>query len=129
MTDLGKKSMKFFAFSLFVFSLFSSAFAAVPDTARVWLKVEVETSYGWFWQTSVGHVQVLSDPDHPHRIPAGKLCARLIAHDTTVTCLENADSLVIIEKKRGIFIGKREARLSAWAENPAIKETSVSLKP
>jgi hypothetical protein len=121
--------MKFFAFSLFVFALLSSACAAEPDTARVWLKVEVETSYGWFWQTTVGRVCVLANPDYPHRIPAGKLCARLIAHDSTVTCIENADSLVIIEKKRGIFIGKREARLSAWAEHPTIKETSVSLKP
>lgn len=114
---------------LFAFSLCSSACAAEPDTARVWLKLEVVTSYGWFWQTSVGHVQVLSDPDHPHRIPAGKLCARLIAHDSTVTCIENADSLTIVEKKRGIFIGKREARLTAWSTNPAVKETSVSLKP
>ena len=112
--------------------LAAAAYGQTPapaDTSRAWLKLEIETSYGWFWQTSVGKAYVLADPDHPRPFKAGKLCGRLIAHDTTVTCLEKADTLIITEKKKGIFIGKREAFFSAWSESPNLKIERVSMKP
>jgi hypothetical protein len=119
-------------FSLIFLLLALTAGAQTPvpaDTSRAWLKLEIETSYGWFWQKSVGHAYLLTDPEHPRPLKAGKLCARLVAHDTTVVCHENADTLIITEHKKGIFIGKREAFLSAWCENPNVKIERVNMKP
>jgi len=111
---------------------------APPDTSSpnsteppplAWLRVEVETSWGWFWQKSTATAYVMENRITRRRLKAGKLCLRLEAHDITENCVENADSLVVTERKRGIAIPKRTAVATAWAENPDLEETSVALEP
>lgn len=99
------------------------------DSTQAWLRVEVETSWGWFWQKSTGRVYVMVDKQSRQRMKAGKLCARLEAHDITEKYVDNADSLVVIEKKRGLGIPKRTAVVTAWAESPNLEEVSVALEP
>lgn len=101
----------------------------MPDATTAWLRVEVETSWGWFWQKSTGRAYVMADKDSPRRVKAGKLCVSLEAHKITEKCAENADSVVVFEKKRGVGIPKRTAVVTAWAESPDLEEVSVALEP
>ncbi|MBU0509018.1 hypothetical protein KKH27_09315 [bacterium] len=101
------------------------------DTAAppAWLRVEVETSWGWFWQKSTGRAYVMVDKKSQQRLKAGTLHVRLEAHNITEKHMDNADSVVVFEKKRGLGIPKRIAVVTAWAENPDLEETSVALEP
>lgn len=101
----------------------------IDSAALPWLHVEVETSYGWFWQKSTGRAFVTAGRKSAERIKVGKLCIQLVAHDTTRFCLEHADSITVFEKKRGVGISKREAFVTAWTFEPALEPTTVSLKP
>ncbi|MDD5088948.1 MAG: hypothetical protein PHI18_09155 [bacterium] len=101
----------------------------MADSTTAWLRVEVETSWGWFWQKSTGRAYVMADRDSPRRVKAGKLCISLEAHKITEKCVDNADSLVVFEKKRGVGIPKRTAVVTAWAESPDLDEVSASLEP
>lgn len=104
--------------------------AAITDSAALpWLHVEVETSYGWFWQKSTGRAYVTTGRKSAERVKVGKLCIQLVAHDTTRFCFEQADSITVFEKKRGVGISKREAFVTAWTFEPALEPTTVSLKP
>jgi len=99
------------------------------DSTTAWLRVEVETSWGWFWQKSTGRVFVMADRESPRRVKVGRLCISLEAHKITEDCAENADSLVVFEKKRGVGIPKRTAVVTAWAESPDLEEVSAALEP
>lgn len=104
--------------------------AAIADTAALpWLHVEVETSYGWLWQKSTGRAYVTAGRKNAERVKVGKLCIQLVAHDTTRFCLEQADSITVFERKRGLGISKREAVVTAWTFAPSLEPTTVSLKP
>lgn len=105
--------------------------ASPPDSVCLlpWLHVEVETSYGWFWQKSTGIAYITTSRDSKQFVKVGKLCVRIIAHDTTTKCLENADSVVVIEKRKGIAIPKRTAFVTAWTENPVLDTLRVEMKP
>ncbi|HEY3295614.1 MAG TPA: hypothetical protein VGL38_09245 [bacterium] len=105
--------------------------SAPADSAKPlpWLHVEVETSYGWFWQKSTGIAYTTAGRDSKQRVKVGKLCVRLAAHDTTVKCLENADSVVVFEQKKGVGIHKLTAFVSAWTENPKLDTLRVQMNP
>jgi len=111
--------------------------AAAPDSAATdtitrplpWLHVEVETSYGWFWQKSTGIAYTTTGRDSKQLVKVGKLCVRLAAHDTTVKCLENADSVVLFEQKKGVGIKKCTAYVTAWTENPKLDTLRTEMAP
>jgi len=111
--------------------------AAAPDSAATdtitrplpWLHVEVETSYGWFWQRSTGVAYTTAGKDSKQRIKVGKLCLRLVAHDTTTQCLENADSITVFESKKGVGIKKCTAYVTAWTESPKLDTLRVQMAP
>jgi hypothetical protein len=105
--------------------------SALTDSvaATAWLHVEVETSWGWFWQKSKGLAYVIKEKNSQQRVKVGKLCLRLEAHGWHEECHDNADSIVVIEKKRGVAIPKRIARVTAWTENPKLGPTTTSLEP
>jgi hypothetical protein len=94
-----------------------------------WLHVEVETSYGWFWQKSTGIAYTTVSRDSKQLVKVGKLCVQLVAHDTTTKCIENADSVVIFEKKSGVAIPKKIAYVAAWTEDPKLDTLRVHLAP
>ncbi|MFZ5432429.1 MAG: hypothetical protein ACOZB3_01525 [Calditrichota bacterium] len=107
---------------------------AVVDSPQVaqpqaWLRVEVETSWGWFWQKSTGRAYVTVDKKTQARTKAGTLHIRLEAHNINEKTVTDADSISISERKRGLGIPKRVAVVTAWAENPDIEETTVALEP
>ena len=102
---------------------------ADTTTALPWLHVEVETSWGWFWQKSSGKAYTYASKDSKQRVKVGNLCIKLEAHETHQFCEVNADSIVITEKKRGIAIPKRTAIVTAWAENPKLGPSTASLEP
>ncbi len=104
---------------------------AVPQTMTIqpWLHVEVETSYGWFWQKSKGRAWVTAGKQDTTPMNVGSLCIRLAAHDTTLKCDSNTNEISLQEKKRGIQIKKHTAIVSAWAENPALDTVTVSMEP
>jgi hypothetical protein len=104
---------------------------ASPDSVCFlpWLHVEVETSYGWFWQKSKGIAYVTASKDSKQLIKAGRLCVRLMAHDTTIKRVDKADSIVVIEKKWGIAIPKRTAYVAAWTEDPVMDTLRVEMAP
>jgi len=107
------------------------AVAADADTVRPlpWLHVEVETSYGWFWQKSTGIAYTTAGRDSKQLVKVGKLCVRLAAHDTTLKCEENADSVVIFEHKKGVAIKKCTAYVTAWTESPKLDTLRVQMAP
>ncbi len=97
--------------------------------AGAWLHVDVETSYGWFWQKSVGRAYLTKTRESKERVKAAKLCVRLVAHDSTEKCVTGQDSLVVVEHKKGMGIPKRVARVAAWTINPTRDTTRVQLAP
>ncbi len=99
------------------------------DSSQVYLRVELETSYGWLWQKTQGRAYTTSDKDGKHRLKVDKLCLTLIAHDTTTQCAEGKDEIIIKEKKRGIGIKKKLAQISAWTEGPALGPEKLEMKP
>jgi hypothetical protein len=101
----------------------------VDTVANLWLSLEVETSWGWFWQKTTGKAFVTVGKNSPVRHPVGKLYVRLVAHDSTQKVLANADSIVIFEKKKGLGIPRRTAYLTAWTEDPALDTTRVHIAP
>jgi hypothetical protein len=102
---------------------------AVDSASNLWLHVDVETNYGWFWQKSTGRAYVTEGKDGKKRHAVGKLCLQLVAHDSTVQCLSGADSILVTEKKKGLGIHKRTAYVTAWTENPALDTTRVQITP
>lgn len=104
---------------------------AVPETVveLPWLHVEVETSYGWFWQKSRGRAWVTAGKQDTMPVSVGNLCIRLAAHDTTIKCEANTNEISLQEKKKGIQIKKRIAVVSAWAESPALDTVTVRMEP
>lgn len=99
------------------------------DSASAFLHVFVETSYGWFWQSSTGKAYTTADKEGKQRIRVDKLCLTLVAHDSITKCVEHADSIVVKSKKRGPGIKKRIARVTAWSEGPALGPESMEMKP
>jgi hypothetical protein len=102
---------------------------ATDSASNLWLHVEVETSWGWFWQKSKGLAYVTVGKNGPQRHAVGKLCVQLQAHDTQDKCLTDADSLVITESRKGLGIPKRTAYVTAWTEAPALDTTRVEIRP
>ena len=111
--------------------LYAQEIPAVADDLRVlpWLHVEVETSYGWFWQKSKGHAWVTEGKQDTTPVKVANLCIRLAAHDTTLKCEPNTDEIMIQEKKRGVQIKKHTAIVTAWAENPNLDSVTVKMEP
>jgi hypothetical protein len=107
----------------------TSQSVAVDTASHLWLHVDVETNYGWFWQKSTGRAYVTEDKEGkvPHSV--GKLCLRLVAHDSTEQCVSGMDSIRIFEKKKGLGIHKRTAYVTAWAESPRLDTTRVQITP
>lgn len=103
--------------------------ALTGDSTRVYLHVTAETSYGWFWQRSTGRAYTTSDVKGKQRVKVDKLCLTLMAHDTTTQCVEQADSIVVTEKKRGIAIPRRTVRLSAITEGPVLGPETMEIRP
>ncbi len=102
---------------------------AVDMRELPWLHVEVSTSYSWFHQKSTGRAWVTVGKQDTTPAKVGKLCLRLAAHDTTLTCDTNVDEITFQEKKKGIQIKKRTAIVSAWAENPNLDTVTVKMEP
>jgi len=109
----------------------ASGTVAPADSIKAlpWLHVEVETSYGWFWQKSTGIAYTTAGRDSRQRVKVGKLCVRLAAHDTTTKCVENADSVVVFEQKKGVGIHKLTAFVTAWTEDPKLDTLRVQMNP
>jgi hypothetical protein len=103
--------------------------ADLPIQPPAWLHVEVETSWGWFWQTSKGHAWVTVDKQDTLPSDVGKLCIRLTAHGTNQKCEYGAHKIAIEEKKRGVQIAKKTAIVTAWTELPTLDTVTVSMEP
>ncbi len=101
----------------------------IEDSVKAYLHVFVETSYGWFWQRSTGRAFTTSDKEGKLRTKVDKLCLTLVAHDSITQCVENADSIVVQEKKRGPGIKKRTAHVAAWTEGPNLGPEKMEMKP
>jgi hypothetical protein len=99
------------------------------DSTRVYLHVAVETSYGWFWQRSTGRAYTTTDAAGKQRVKVKELCLALVAHDSTTQCAEQADSVVVTEKKRGIAIPRRTARVSAISRGPNLGPETMEMRP
>jgi hypothetical protein len=129
----GRTAIVFIA-AVSLLSLFAPAMraeeskAAESDTSA-YLHVEVETSYGWFWQKSIGRAYVTAGRDSKQKINVGKLCVKLEAHDSHENCLMQVDSMGVSEKKRGIAIPKRTAKVTAWCEDPKLGPITVTMEP
>ena len=94
-----------------------------------WLHVEVETSWGWFWQKSKGRAWVTYDRQDTLPFQVGKLCIQLTAHGTTQKCLYGAHEITIEEKKHGVQIAKKTAIVSAWTDLPVLDTMMVKMEP
>jgi hypothetical protein len=94
-----------------------------------WLHVTVETKYTWFSQSSVGKAWTTTTRESEERVNVGLLCIELMAHDTLKSCLPDTSYIEIKDVKRRVSTKKKTAVVTAWAENPEIKATTVSLEP
>jgi hypothetical protein len=94
-----------------------------------WLHVTVETKYTWFSQTSVGKAWTTKTRESEERVNVGLLCIELNAHNTLKSCLPDTSYIEIKDVKRRVATKKKTAIVTAWAENPEIKATTVSLEP
>lgn len=101
----------------------------LPAQPRAWLHVEVETNWAWFWQKTKGRAWVTEEKLDSVLVEVGKLCIRLIAHDTTQKCEYGMREITVQERKRGVQIAKRTAIVSAWAEFPALDTVTVKMEP
>jgi hypothetical protein len=104
--------------------------ATSEGSARVpWLHVTVETNYGWFYQESIGKAWTTRTRVSEERVKVGSLCLSLTAHNEIEKCLPDTSYIEVRDIKRRIATRKKTATATAWAENPAIDRTSVSLDP
>jgi hypothetical protein len=124
-----RHEVNIFNLPLYADEVKKDSLVADTTTTLPWLHVEVETSWGWFWQKSSGKAYTYASKDSKQRVKVGNLCIKLEAHETHQFCEVNADSIVITEKKRGIAIPKRTAIVTAWAENPKLGPSTASLEP
>jgi hypothetical protein len=100
------------------------------ETSKVpWLHVTVETKYTWFSQTSVGKAWTTKTRESEERVNVGLLCIELNAHNILKSCLPDTSYIEIKDVKRRVATKKKTAVVTAWAEDPEIKATTVSLEP
>lgn len=99
------------------------------DSLQVYLHVELETSYGWLYQKSRGKAYTTSDKEGKHRVKVDKLCLTLIAHDSTTQCVEGDELIIVKEKKKGVGVKKKFARVVAWTEGPSLGPETMEMKP
>jgi hypothetical protein len=94
-----------------------------------WLHVTVETKYTWFSQTSIGKAWTTRNLVSEERVNVGLLCIELNAHNILKSCLPDTSYIEIKDVKRRVATKKKTAIVTAWAEDPEIKATTVSLEP
>jgi hypothetical protein len=99
------------------------------DSVQVYLHVELETNYGWLYQKSQAKAFTTSDKEGRHRVKVDKLCLTLIAHDSTTQCVEGDEMIIVKEKKKGVGVKKKFARIIAWTEGPALGPETMEMKP
>ncbi|MBU1921560.1 hypothetical protein KKG66_11995, partial [bacterium] len=62
-------------------------------------------------------------------VNVGLLCIKLDAHQSVQNCLPDTSYIEIKDLKRRIATRKKTAVVTAWAKNPDIEATTVSLEP
>lgn len=99
------------------------------DSLQIYLHVELETNYGWLYQKSKAKAYTTSDKEGKHRVKVDKLCLTLIAHDSTTECTVGDEMIIVKEKKKGVGVKKKFARVIAWTEGPNLGPETMEMKP
>lgn len=94
-----------------------------------WLHVTVETKYTWFSQSSFGKAWTTKTRDSEERVNVGLLCIKLDAHHSVESCLPDTSYIEVKDVRKRFHTPKAIAVVTAWAEDPDIKQTTVSLLP
>jgi hypothetical protein len=108
----------------------SAAMVTGAENSKIpWLHVAVETKYTWFSQSSFGKAWTTKTRDSEERVNVGLLCIKLDAHHSVQNCLPDTSYIEIKDVKKRVSTQKKTAVVTAWTQNPDIKETTVSLEP
>lgn len=94
-----------------------------------WLHVVVETKYAWIYQKSTGKAWVTKSRDDTTRVNVGELCIQLDCYGQHKLCETDTSYLEVQEIKRRVATKKKNAVVSAWANQPILEKVTVEMMP